>query len=109
MGSWHPEADVGSQDRSRDCRKPARHHRVDLREGEVAQVRLNEEGGRGLAHEYVGGGVEGLAGRGANGGLEQPAQLDDQPLEGAPVVQHRHKETTGKLQLLIEKWNTGWI
>ena len=77
MRSRHTEADICSQYSPSNRCKPSGHHRMDLGEGEVRQVGLDEERGGGLAHEDVGRRVEGLAGRRPDGGLQQATQLDD--------------------------------
>ena len=55
--------DIRCKDSPSNCSKAAGHDGVNLREGEVGEVGLDDEGGGGLAEEYVGGRVERLAGR----------------------------------------------
>ena len=54
--------------------------------------RPNEERSLGLAQEDVGGGVEGFGRRRSQGHVQQPAQLQHDPLQRAEVEEHRDAE-----------------
>ncbi len=70
MGGRDPEGDIGGHDGAGDGGEPTGHDGVDLGEGELGQVGLDEEGRLGLPDEYVGGGVQGLTGRGSHRHLQ---------------------------------------
>ena len=48
------------------------------------------------SQEDVGGGVDALAGGGADGDLQEPTDFDDDPLHDAVVVEQRHEKTEEK-------------
>ena len=54
--------DISREDSARNGSEAARHDGVDLGQCELAEVGLDDERSRGLAQEYVGRGVQRLAG-----------------------------------------------
>ena len=55
--------DISSKDSARNGSEAARHDGVDLGQCKLVEVGLDDERSRGLAQEYVGCGVQRLAGR----------------------------------------------
>ena len=54
--------DIGSQDCASNCSEASGHYGVNLRQGEVVEVGLDDEGCRGLTKEYVGSSIQRLTG-----------------------------------------------
>ena len=65
---------------------------MDFRLGHLRQEWSDQEWSLSLAQEDVPCRIHGLAGRGADGHLEEPAHLAHDPVHGAQVEQDRHHE-----------------
>lgn len=92
MGGRGPEGQVGSQHSARHRREARHHDAVDLALGQLVDVRPDEQRTLRHAQEYVGRRRHALADGGAQDLLQDPAQLDHDPLHRTQVVQYGDEE-----------------
>jgi hypothetical protein len=85
----HAEQGIADEQRPGYRRQPGPHHGEELRLGRPRYVRLHDQRRLGHSDEDGGGGERGLCLARAQRELQSPAEYLHDPLQNAPVVEHR--------------------